>query len=76
MSYPSHLRMGNAAEGSYVLMCTHCGATYVPSLPISIDMMSKIVKQFGSEHRRCKAPESGPISDALLLATALPPSRR
>ena len=66
----SHVRLGNTDDGRYALLCCHCGEVYVPSLPISIDMMSAVVKQFGKDHNRCKAPADGPISDVVLLKKA------
>lgn len=66
----THVRMGNTDDGRYALLCCHCGEVYTPQLPISLDMMSSILKEFGKQHRTCKAPIGGPLNDLLLLKKA------
>lgn len=65
-----HLRIGNTADGHYAVLCQHCGAVFVPSLPVSLGMLEAILNQFAREHRSCKAPATGPIDEAMLLARA------
>ena len=54
-----HILFANTDNGGYALICTHCGAIYVPSLPISIDMFLGVSRQFGIEHKNCAKPEAG-----------------
>ena len=65
-----HIFMGNTDVGGYALICTHCGAIYVPSLPISIDMFLGVSRQFGKEHKRCVKPKTGVLNPDELLQKA------
>lgn len=69
---PDHVYMGNTDTGGYALICCHCGAIYVPALPISIDMFIKVSRQFGVEHASCLVLGSGRFDpDALLVRAGL-----
>jgi len=68
--HAAHVAFGNTDDGRYALLCCHCGEVYTPQLPISIDMMQAAIKQYGKDHRACKAPADGPLSDVLLLQKA------
>ena len=48
-----HITVANK-NGVYVLQCNNCRKTYMPNLPISIDMFLAVCKAFENKHRGCK----------------------
>lgn len=60
----NHVFIRNAPDHlgliGYELLCTHCGATYKPSLPCEIDVFLATAEAFMKNHRDCPArPEPG-----------------
>lgn len=65
-----HLYMGSTDAGGYALICAHCGAVYVPALPISTGMFVAIGRQFDKDHINCHAPASGALNPDEILRRA------
>lgn len=64
-----HLYFGIHDSG-YALICAHCGAVYVPAMPMSTGMFAAISRQFDKDHINCVAPASGALNPGEVLRRA------
>jgi len=54
----------NGASDPGQLECMNCGATYVPSMPCSINTYIAILDSFGGDHEGCEYREEGRLGTA------------